>query len=57
MSFSTRFSRETQIVGATAARGELGEVYYARARSVRRSSIPHWSPGFVQKGGGAFRDR
>lgn len=56
MSLSTRFSRETQIVGAMAARGELGEVYYARARSVRRSGIPHWSPGFVQKGGGAFRD-
>ncbi len=36
--------------------GELGEIYYARARSVRRSGIPAWNLGFIQKGGGAFRD-
>lgn len=56
MSLSTRFARETQIVGDMVANGEFGEVYYGRARSVRRSGIPSWSPGFVQKGGGAFRD-
>lgn len=56
MSLSTRFSRETQIVGNMVAQGEFGDVYYGRARSVRRSGIPSWSLGFVQKGGGAFRD-
>jgi len=34
----------------------FGDIYYARARSVRRSGIPNWNLGFVQKGGGAFRD-
>ncbi len=56
MSLSTRFSDEVRYLGGLAAQGELGEVYYARARSVRRSGIPDWSLGFIQKGGGAFRD-
>jgi len=34
----------------------LGEIYYARARSVRRSGIPSWGAHFVRQGGGAFRD-
>ena len=34
----------------------FGELYYARARSVRRNGIPAWNLGFIQKGGGAFRD-
>jgi predicted dehydrogenase len=56
MSLSTRFDPRTQYLGRAAAGGELGEIYYARARSVRRSGIPSWSLGFVQQGGGAFRD-
>jgi predicted dehydrogenase len=56
MSLSTRFAQETRYLGALAQGGELGEIYYARARSIRRSGIPDWSLGFIQKGGGAFRD-
>lgn len=56
MSLSMRFGTETQYLGNLAASGELGEIYYARARSVRRSGIPTRRPGFIQKGGGAFRD-
>ncbi len=56
MSLSTRFSDPVQYLGRLAQRGEFGELYYARARSVRRSGIPTWSLGFIQKGGGAFRD-
>ena len=56
MSLSTRFGPETQYLGRLHADGALGEVYYARARSVRRSGIPSWSLGFIQEGGGAFRD-
>jgi predicted dehydrogenase len=56
MSLSTRFAEETRYLGALAQGGELGEVYYARARSIRRSGIPDWSLGFIQAGGGAFRD-
>lgn len=56
MSLSTRFDPRTQLIGSTAQAGELGDIYYARARSIRRSGIPSWSLGFVQQGGGAFRD-
>jgi len=56
MSLSTRYSRETQYLGRLVRSGELGEVYYGRARSIRRSGIPDWSLGFIEAGGGAFRD-
>ncbi len=56
MSLSTRFGASVQLLGALARRGELGEVYYARARSVRRSGIPDWGAHFLRAGGGAFRD-
>jgi predicted dehydrogenase len=56
MSLSTRFSDSVRYLGRLAQGGELGELYYARARSIRRSGIPDWSLGFIQAGGGAFRD-
>ncbi len=56
MSLSTRFAPDVQYFGQMQQRGDFGEIYYARARSVRRSGIPGWSLGFIQKGGGAFRD-
>ncbi len=56
MSLSTRFDPRTQFIGGLANSGQLGDIYYGRARSVRRSGIPSWSPGFIQRGGGAFRD-
>jgi len=56
MSLSIRSSAAVQHLGKLSRRGEFGETYYARARSVRRSGIPDWSLGFIEKGGGAFRD-
>jgi predicted dehydrogenase len=56
MSLSTRFAQDTRYLGQLAQEGEFGELYYARARSIRRSGIPDWSLGFIQEGGGAFRD-
>jgi predicted dehydrogenase len=56
MSLSARFDASTQYLGQQVQAGALGEVYYARARSVRRSGIPSWNPGYVLAGGGAFRD-
>jgi predicted dehydrogenase len=56
MSLSTRFSGSCQYLGRQAKQGTFGELYYARARSVRRSGIPAWNLGFLQAGGGAFRD-
>jgi predicted dehydrogenase len=56
MSLSTRFSSECQFLGRLVAQGQLGDLYYGRARSIRRSGIPAWNLGFLQEGGGAFRD-
>lgn len=56
MSLTMRFSDQVQYLGKLFKRGELGELYYARARSVRRSGIPDWNLGFIEAGGGAFRD-
>ena len=56
MSLSTRFGAECRYLGELARKKFFGELYYGRARSVRRSGIPAWNLGFIQKGGGAFRD-
>lgn len=56
MSLSTRYSRECRYVRSQIDTGMFGELYYARARSVRRSGIPDWNEGFIEAGGGAFRD-
>jgi len=56
MSLSTRFSDRVQCLGRQVRGGTFGELYYGRARSIRRSGIPDWSEGFILAGGGAFRD-
>ena len=56
MSLSTRFSNAVRYLGQLAVQGDMGDLYYARARSIRRSGIPDWNLGFIQEGGGAFRD-
>lgn len=56
MSLSLRFGSDMQYLARLARAGEFGEIYYARARSVRRSGIPTWGTHFISPGGGAFRD-
>ena len=56
MSLSTRFGTPCRYLGNLERQGYFGELYYARARSVRRNGIPAWNLGFIRKGGGAFRD-
>ena len=56
MSLSLRFGGPVQYLGRQSRGGALGEIYYARARSVRRSGIPDWGAHFIRAGGGAFRD-
>ncbi len=56
MSLSTRFGPGGRYLTRQVRRGTFGPIYYARARSVRRSGIPAWNLGFIQAGGGAFRD-
>ena len=45
MSLSTRSGASCRYLGNLAQEGGFGELYYARARSVRRSGIPDWSLG------------
>ncbi|MFW6189326.1 MAG: Gfo/Idh/MocA family protein [Planctomycetota bacterium] len=56
MSLSMRFSGGVQYLGQASRQGEFGDLYYGRARSIRRSGIPYWNLGFIEEGGGAFRD-
>ena len=56
MSLSKRFGNGCRHLGHLAREGYFGELYYARSRSIRRNGIPAWNLGFIQKGGGAFRD-
>lgn len=56
MSLSTRFGSACRYLGQLGQRDYFGELYYGRARSVRRSGIPAWNLGFIKAGGGAFRD-
>jgi predicted dehydrogenase len=56
MSLAMRYRTSAQHLSRLAATGVFGEIYYACARSIRRSGIPTWNVGFIQNGGGAFRD-
>lgn len=56
MSLSTRFGPACSYLSKLSRERYFGELYYARARSVRRSGIPAWNLGFIREGGGAFRD-
>ena len=49
MSLSTRFGKDCQYLGNLARDDYFGELYYARARSVRRNGIPAWNLGFHTK--------
>lgn len=54
-----RFARDAQMAKDYAARGELGELYHARAFWLRRSGIPRIGSWFTQKkmaGGGCCYD-
>ncbi len=56
MSLSTRFGPDCLYLQQQVRDGFFGDIYYGRARSVRRSGIPDWNLGFIEAGGGAFRD-
>jgi len=56
MSLTMRFSPQVQYLGKLCRSGQLGDIYFAKARSIRRSGIPDWNLGFIEAGGGAFRD-
>jgi predicted dehydrogenase len=54
-----RFNRSTQLARMVIERGELGEIYHARAFWLRRAGIPRIGSWFTQKkfaGGGCLYD-
>ena len=54
-----RFTMDAQVVKAMVERGDLGEIYYAKAYWFRRSGIPKFGTWFCRKdeaGGGALLD-
>lgn len=54
-----RFTREAQTVRAICERGELGEIYHAKAYWLRRAGAPKFGTWFLHKkrsGGGALLD-
>lgn len=56
---TSRFRPEAQWLKQYVAAGNLGEVYYGRARYMRRSGIPGWGSWFTRKeqsGGGPLID-
>ncbi len=59
MAFSTRFSTIPQALKPIIERGELGEIYFAKAMFLRRKGIPGYGSWFTQKelaGGGPLID-
>ncbi len=55
---SVRFSNETMAAREIAASGQLGEIYYAEASSMRRRGIPTWGVFHIKEhsGGGPIYD-
>lgn len=56
--YNSRFAPENQALKAHIAAGEIGDVYYARAQSLRQRGIPGWGV-FIDKskqGGGPLID-
>lgn len=59
LGMNQRFSREAQTLKALAARGDLGEIYHAKAYWLRRSGSPKFGTWFTRKdlaGGGCMLD-
>lgn len=56
--YQNRFRPEVMNLHEACQRGELGEVYYARAHAVRRRGVPTWGvfPDKSQQGGGPLID-
>ncbi len=56
--YQNRFRPEVQALQKSAADGELGEIYYAKAHAVRRRAVPTWGvfPDKSLQGGGPLID-
>lgn len=56
--YQNRFRPEVQMLHKMCERGEMGEVYYAKAHAVRRRGVPTWGvfPNKELQGGGPLID-
>ena len=56
--YQNRFRPEVQNLHAACQKGELGEIYYAKAHAIRRRGVPTWGvfPDKSKQGGGPLID-
>jgi len=56
--YQNRFRQDVQALYKSCRRGDLGEVYFAKAHAVRRCAVPTWGvfPDKAQQGGGPLID-
>ena len=56
--YQNRFRPEVQALHKACEKGELGEIYYAKAHAVRRRAVPTWGvfPNKALQGGGPLID-
>ena len=58
IAYQNRFRRDSQYLKALCERGDLGEIYYAKAKALRRRAVPTWGVFLdkEQQGGGPLID-
>lgn len=56
--YQNRFRPEVQMLRKSCEKGELGEIYYAKAHAIRRRGVPTWGvfPNKALQGGGPLID-
>ena len=56
--YQNRFRKDTRTLHDACAKGELGEIYFAKAHAVRRKAVPTWGvfPNKALQGGGPLID-
>jgi len=56
--YQTRFKQESQYIKKTVERGDLGEIYFAKAHALRRRAVPTWGVFLneEEQGGGPLID-
>ena len=56
--YQSRFRQDAQTLKKMCERGDLGDIYYARAHAVRRRAVPTWGvfPNKALQGGGPLID-
>lgn len=58
LGYQNRFRSDVQMLHKTCEKGELGDIYFAKAHAIRRRAVPTWGvfPDKSQQGGGPLID-